>query len=329
MRRKKSLDQLSIFDIPSVGPEPTTKNPPPEKPDRFGAMVEAAGELPSTVLAESDFEPEPEVDCPCCAAGLPCEVGPSGGRACVCCMGTGKVPESHAKGMIDAMDPRDRAKLEAEPDCWACKEGLPMREGAACGAARAKFEAEPDPEPESPPPEPEKRPRRRRRSKKASKPVEPTEARVEPIPSPHAPDLDDAAIIHGGMAQRILSGECREDVIAERRAEIAAERKQPGRHKGFFVNIGEEPLRFKSGNMTCSVGRHDSIWLRPEAHEALDDEVRRVLVPSLFALRLVLDGKVKSTRPMIAAFISAGLLDARSTVHELRPTPAFDDAVEF
>jgi len=291
MRRKKSLAQLLIFDIPSVGPEPTSKKPPT---DRFGAMVEAAGELPSTVLAESDFEPEPEVECPCCAAGLLCEIGPSGGRACVCCMGTGMVPESHAKGMIDAMHPRDRAKLEPEP-----------------------------------PPEPEKRPRRRRRSKKASKPVEPPEARVEPIPSPHAPDLDDAAIIHGGMAQRILSGERREDVIAERRAEIAAERKQPGRHKGFFVNIGEEPLRFKSGNMTCSVIRHGSIWLRPEAHEALDDEVRRVLVPSLFALRLVTGGKLKATRPMLAAFISAGLLDARSTVHELRPTPAFDDAVEF
>ena len=43
--------------------------------------------------------PEPEVDCPCCENNDPCEVGPSGGRVCICCMETGKVPASNAAEM--------------------------------------------------------------------------------------------------------------------------------------------------------------------------------------------------------------------------------------
>lgn len=38
------------------------------------------------------------VPCPCCEKGEPCEVGPTGGRACTCCMNTGEVPAYLVKG---------------------------------------------------------------------------------------------------------------------------------------------------------------------------------------------------------------------------------------
>jgi hypothetical protein len=47
---------------------------------------------------------DPEVPCPCCEADEPCEVGPSGMRACVCCMNTGTVPKSWADGAKKARE---------------------------------------------------------------------------------------------------------------------------------------------------------------------------------------------------------------------------------
>lgn len=137
--------------------------------------------------------------------------------------------------------------------------------------------------------------------------------------------FEDARILSGDDTLRILAGESRAKVLAERRARLA----DTVDHTRIFVNIAEADIRFEFDRCRMTVGRHKSAWFLPEKHEKLDDDVRAVLVPSDFALWCVLDGKIKPTATLVDTLILAGLLEPTSTVHELRPTPAFDDTIQF
>lgn len=152
---------------------------------------------------------------------------------------------------------------------------------------------------------------------------------ASPLPEAEADDgpipFEDARILSGDDTIRILQGESRAKVLAERRERNA----EAVDHTRIFVNIAEADIRFEFDRCRMTVGRHKSAWFLPEKHEKLDDDVRRVLVPSDFALWCVLDGKIKPTATLVDTLISAGLLEPTSTVHELRPTPAFDDTIQF
>lgn len=64
----------------------------------------------------SQASDEEMVACPCCVACLPCEEGPHGGRACTCCMMTGRVPIDVATTMVDYMDPWARKRYKDAVD---------------------------------------------------------------------------------------------------------------------------------------------------------------------------------------------------------------------
>ena len=153
--------------------------------------------------------------------------------------------------------------------------------------------------------------------------------REPPLPLPTAPTP--GVNLTGGDAVRILEGEPRDKVIAEREQDNEVRRSDKTLHMFTFINIGDKVLTYIDpvGRYRIRTALLGSVWMRPANHEKLDDEVRRVLVPSAFAMRLVLNGKIKPTVELIKTFVEAGLLDARSTLHELRPTDTYDDTVEF
>jgi hypothetical protein len=151
--------------------------------------------------------------------------------------------------------------------------------------------------------------------------------REPPLPLSTVGDVQ----LTGGDAARVLQGEPRDTVIAERVKASEARRNDPNLHRHTFVNIADNPLTFIDpvGNYCIRCAPHDSVWMRPVNHEKLDEDVRRFLVPSVFAMGLVMKGKIKPTPALIKTFVESGLLDPRSSVHEVRPTHIYDATVDF